>query len=203
MLKTKNLQKIFSKEKSIKFSDINLGKNQILFIKWPSWVWKTTLMKILAKLDLKYNWDYKTNFEKSEIWYFFHDYRLISSLSIKENIFFGNIYKNIWNIEMEKEIEQIAKKLDISDKLELPVKKLSSGQYQRICLIRSFIWDKKLFLLDEPTSHLDKESSEKVWEIIFEYYQKWAIFILSSHDDFLFSFLSKKLEKENILTYEF
>lgn len=44
--------------------------------------------------------------------------------------------------------------------------KLSAGQRQRINLVRGLLLDRKIVLLDEPTSHLDSETEGKVIEFL-------------------------------------
>ncbi len=54
--------------------------------------------------------------------------------------------------------------------LETPVgesgRRLSAGEAQRVSLARAFLRDAPLLVLDEPTAHLDAESSEQVGEAI-------------------------------------
>ncbi len=45
-------------------------------------------------------------------------------------------------------------------------RRLSAGQAQRIALARAFLADRPLLLLDEPTAHLDDESTQTIGETI-------------------------------------
>ncbi len=44
---------------------------------------------------------------------------------------------------------------DLDDLIERPLPELSSGERQRVAIARAFVQDAQVFLLDEPTSHLD------------------------------------------------
>jgi len=60
--------------------------------------------------------------------------------------------------------------------------RLSSGQKARISLIRAFLTHPKIMLLDEPTAHLDPESSQEIRAFIKDYKKEHPLSILfSSH----------------------
>lgn len=68
----------------------------------------------------------------------------------------------------EHEINQALKELGLFDwvrSLEKGVK-LSAGQKQRINLLRGILLDRDIYLLDEPTSHLDAETEKRVIEFL-------------------------------------
>ena len=59
-----------------------------------------------------------------------------------------------------------------SDILKQSPKQLSSGQLQRLSLLRLLANQPKVLLLDEPTAHLDEESSQQVESLIKAYMQQ-------------------------------
>jgi ABC-type multidrug transport system fused ATPase/permease subunit len=81
----------------------------------------------------------------------------------------------VYKRQTEEEIAAAAKSADAHDFIEaLPGgydtfvgqkgRRLSGGQRQRIAIARAMIRDAPILLLDEPTTGLDAESSEKVME---------------------------------------
>jgi thiol reductant ABC exporter CydD subunit len=55
---------------------------------------------------------------------------------------------------------------DLETQVGEGARRLSAGQAQRIALARAFLADRPLLLLDEPTAHLDDESTQTISETI-------------------------------------
>ena len=62
---------------------------------------------------------------------------------------------------------------------------LSGGQAQRVALIRAIIQDKKIIVIDEGTSALDSDSSEKVIQILNRIKEEKIIIVISHRKDIL------------------
>jgi len=80
-------------------------------------------------------------------------------------------------------LQQAVQTLGIEPLLPQMVIKLSSGEKQRIALLRLLANQPKALLLDEPTSHLDKESTQAAESLVAEYQRTHNCpLILVSHD---------------------
>ena len=66
--------------------------------------------------------------------------------------------------------------------LEWPVARLSTGERQRLALIRALCPRPPALLLDEPTATLDADSTSAVEALIRERLEHGAVVILVSHD---------------------
>ena len=66
---------------------------------------------------------------------------------------------------------------------ERPVRLLSTGERQRLGLIRALLTDPKVLLLDEPTSALDPATTAGVETLLTEQMAAGLIMVLVSHDD--------------------
>lgn len=82
----------------------------------------------------------------------------------------------------KSEIEETMKKvgLDPSDKKK--VKNYSLGMRQRLALAQAFMEDPDVILLDEPTNALDKESVQRIYNIINQAKAKGKIILIVSHN---------------------
>lgn len=67
--------------------------------------------------------------------------------------------------------------------LEWPVSRLSSGEKQRLALMRALVLKPKILLLDEPTSNLDHENTMAIEAFMTHYCQQYdTACIWVSHD---------------------
>ena len=74
--------------------------------------------------------------------------------------------------------------------------KLSTGQKRRINILRSFLMDKSIYILDEPTSNLDKHTEEVVVKFILKYFKNKTLIIVT-HDEKFESICNKFYEFKN------
>ncbi len=67
--------------------------------------------------------------------------------------------------------------------LDAPVERLSTGERQRLALVRALVLQPKVLLLDEPTANLDQRNAQKLIELVKTYAQtEPAAVIWVSHD---------------------
>lgn len=74
-------------------------------------------------------------------------------------------------------------RLSLSSKaMDWPVQRLSTGEQQRLALIRAMVQVPKVLLLDEPTSALDPEATAEVEGLMHEKLAGGTSIVLVSHD---------------------
>lgn len=82
-----------------------------------------------------------------------------------------------------RKIETLATMLGVFDKLDTPYWYLSSGEKARANLVRGFLNNPKIILMDEPTASLDPEIVQTVLEFISDMQKKEKLAILyTSHN---------------------
>lgn len=100
---------------------------------------------------------------KEHISLLFQELRLFSELTAFENVLIKN---NLTNYKTEQEIRGMFEFLNINDKIDVRVDKLSWGQRQRVAIIRALCQPFDFLILDEPISHLDDENANCVAELV-------------------------------------
>ena len=93
--------------------------------------------------------------------------------------------KHIYQIEDSKyneTLNELVDLLDVRDKLDVQVRRLSLGERMKMEIIASLLHRPSLVLLDEPTLGLDVISQSKIREVVRYYNSKYnATFIITSH----------------------
>jgi ABC-type lipoprotein export system ATPase subunit len=95
----------------------------------------------------------------------FQDLKLFPQLSTRENIL---LKCTLTDPAMLSRAEAMAERLGMAAFLDKPCGQLSMGQQQRIAVIRALCQPFQYLFLDEPTSHLDRENTEKVLTLVME-----------------------------------
>lgn len=160
---------------------------------------KTTLVKLLCRFyqptsgQILVNGINIQNFDIHDYWHLisalFQDFETYG-MSAQESIGYGQI-SQISNLDR---IKKVAKLTGINDHLaslsqgyQTPLIReleggvgLSTGQWQKVAIARSLFRKSKIIILDEPTSNLDPESEEEIFNKLIRTVKK-RIMILISH----------------------
>ena len=85
--------------------------------------------------------------------------------------------------DSEKQIEDLAKFLEITDVLDKFPAQMSGGQKQRIAAARALILNPELILADEPTGALDSKNAKSLMEKLLELnVMREATIMMVTHD---------------------
>ena len=83
--------------------------------------------------------------------------------------------------EADARIEELAKRFEIYDALNKQINDYSHGMRQKIVLIGALIHDPKVWILDEPLTGLDPQSSFLLKEMMREHVSKGNTVLFSTH----------------------
>ncbi|MBE6642754.1 MAG: ABC transporter ATP-binding protein [Ruminococcaceae bacterium] len=103
---------------------------------------------------------------KSELGVVFQSSVLDKSLSVRDNLETRAALYGIYGDEFKKRLDELAQMLSFSDLLKRTVGKLSGGQRRRIDIARALIHRPKILILDEPTTGLDPQTRNILWNVI-------------------------------------
>lgn len=89
---------------------------------------------------------------------------LDARMSIKENLYVRGSLYGLWGSSLKNRIDEIGKKLQLTEIYQRRYGKLSGGQKRR-CEIAAALMNKpKILFLDEPTTGLDPTARKLVWQ---------------------------------------
>ena len=177
----KNLNKSFQGKKIFENFSLTLDSSQINCIIGVSGGGKSTLLNMIAVL-LKKDSGTIEGVNEEEISYIFQEDRLLSWLTIRENmeLFIYNYYDKE---EAEKLMKKIFKLLNIEETFQEYPGNLSGGMRQRVNIARALIKPSKLILMDEPFKSLDYKTKYLIIKELKEVFQKEKrMVIFVTHD---------------------
>ena len=164
-------------------SDLEFEKGTINAITGANGSGKTTLLYSLGLLDdnhFEYHFNEhsinmndqqeKAYFRRHKIGYVFQDYLMLKGKNIQET--FENMFDLVGKVSTLQQIQHLLKLVRLDISLEKSVDQLSGGQKQRLALALTLVKEPELLLLDEPTSHLDKQNQLHLMEILKELVQE-------------------------------
>lgn len=169
--------------------DVAFPKDKIIGIKGPSGSGKSTLLKLLMRwypvtegeilLGNEELAQFSRESVKSKIAYV-PQYPTLFKQTLRENLSFGKDISDeaIWEVAqrcgMKARLESLEQGLDTL----VAEAEFSSGEAQRLELIRALLKNAPVLILDEPTSHLDSLNEAGFLNIVKEEYQG-TVFIIS------------------------
>lgn len=159
--------------------DLQIEQGELFGILGPNGAGKTTLLKILSTLLLPTSGKaYIAGFDVENQ---FNDVRqkinMVSGgevsgyglLTVKENLWMFSQFYGIKSKVALQRIDDMLKDFGLSDKKDAKVRTLSTGQRQKMNIIRGFITDPDIIFLDEPTLGLDVNASRIIRDFILQW----------------------------------
>lgn len=111
--------------------------------------------------------------QKNQLWW---DLPAIDSFLLNKEIY------NVPETHYKKTVKELSELLDVTDILNVQVRKLSLGQRMKCELIAALIHTPKILFLDEPTIGLDVVMQQKLRDFIKAYNKQYnATVLLTSH----------------------
>ncbi len=102
---------------------------------------------------------------------------LYDDLTVFKNI---EIFAELFG-QNKKAATHILQQVQLQDKRDTKVKKLSKGLRQRVLIARALVHSPEFIILDEPTTGLDPSSSESIYSILESLKSKGATILLTTH----------------------
>ena len=171
--------------------NLKINKGEVVGIIGKNGAGKTTLLRIIAGLltpdsgTIKINnMDFiNNNIElKSKNAYLSNNTELYEDLSANEILDFVRDIYELDNETFESRKQKLYKHFDVNEYCDTPYSKLSTGQKQKISIIRTMIVDPEIYILDEITTGLDIESVKNVNDFILKEKELKKTILYSSHN---------------------
>jgi len=172
--------------------NLNIDKGEIIGILGENGAGKTTLIKLMVGLLYPTNgiiningynpWTRNHNYlkqvsivmgQKNQLWW---DIPASESFLLNKHIY------NIDDLKYQKTLDELVELLDIKEKLNIQVRRLSLGERMKMEIIAALLHQPSIVLLDEPTLGLDVISQSKIREFVKYHNQQYkTTFVITSH----------------------
>jgi len=172
-LTIRNVRKVYSSRgretfEAVKGMDMDIRPGELISLLGPSGCGKTTTLRMIAGLETVTSGDIligDTRINdlppgKRNVGVGFESYALYPPLNVWENLAYGLKARKVPGAEQQ--VEELCRRLEMTDLLDLRPAGLSSGQKQRVALARALVRKPPVLLLDEPLGHLDASARQRV-----------------------------------------
>jgi putative multiple sugar transport system ATP-binding protein len=192
-----NLTKDFPGVRALENVSIKIKQGEIHSIVGENGAGKSTLMSVISGVYPKGDYEGKVIYKGKETHYhsvkdsekeglaiIHQELALSPYLPIYENIFLGHMQTTFGIINWNHYIKESKKFLDIVGLKEPPetiVSKLGVGKQQLVEIARALSKKVDLLILDEPTSSLNDDESEKLLNLILDFKKQGITCVMISH----------------------
>ena len=199
MIKIEKLTKVFRTENvettALNGVSLEVKAGEFVAIMGPSGCGKSTLLSILGLLDNadegRYYLDGKevghlkekerTQYRKGRIGFVFQSFNLIDELTVEENVELQLKYLKVSRAERKKRVEEILRKMNLSQRATHYPQQISGGQQQRVAIARAVVGKPHLILADEPTGNLDSQNGHDVMELLSRLNDEGTTIVMVTH----------------------
>lgn len=123
-------------------------------------------------------------FRGEAIGFIFQDFNLIPVLTVYENVEYPlRMVQKRPASERRQRVMALLDAVGMADQANKYPGQISGGQKQRVAVARALITNAKLVLADEPTANLDRETAERIIELMKRLRNEFkTTFVFSTHD---------------------
>jgi len=192
MIRLNNIEVHFGSFVALRDINLNIEEGEFFTFLGPSGCGKTTTLRTITGFVKPVSGSVSVNdiditnleIEKRNIGMVFQSYALFPTMTVYENIAFGLRVKKLPKEEIDKKVQEMARKVELSDgQLAKKVSQLSGGQQQRVAIARALVTSPSIICLDEPLSNLDAKLRVQMRNELKELQRKFGITtIYVTHD---------------------
>ncbi|MBP5242064.1 MAG: ABC transporter ATP-binding protein [Clostridia bacterium] len=182
MIELKDVTKSYNGERVLKKISLTIRAGEFVSIMGASGSGKSTLLNTLGGFlppdegevlwrgenVFTFNEKRKSLFRCKDMGFLFQSFRLISTLTAKENVFLPALLAGENMAQTQEYFNFLIKELKIDEVINKYPNQLSGGQQQRVALARALISHPAVVVLDEPTGALDSAMQETVMRLLYK-----------------------------------
>lgn len=192
---TYRYQNKYQTVEAVKEADYAFEEGKIYAIVGKSGSGKTTILSVLAGLDLptvgEVLFDGKATremdrnaYRRNSVTVIYQHFNLLPLLSILENVMYPMELVGVERSAAKERAKELLSSIGLTSVLynRLPAM-LSGGEQQRVAIARALATKARVILADEPTGNLDEDNTANIMKLLFELaHEKNYCIIIVTHD---------------------
>jgi cell division transport system ATP-binding protein len=174
---------------------LTIAKGEFLFLTGPSGAGKSTFLRLLLREDLPSEGHltvagrnigalgpFQVQSYRRSIGFVFQDFRLISRMSVFQNVAFVMRVLGVPFAVRQRKTFQMLKWVGLQHRMNALPEELSGGEQQRVAIARALVNDPQIVLADEPTGNLDPDLALDVMNLFREINARGTTVVVATHD---------------------
>ncbi|MDZ4798513.1 MAG: ABC transporter ATP-binding protein [Bryobacteraceae bacterium] len=167
--------------------DLTLQAGDAAVIMGPSGSGKSTLLYILGALDNPTSGTVRVNgvepsgaaFRNKTVGFVFQDHALLPQCTVLENVLIPTL---VAGGDHTARARMLVEAVGLGTRMDHKPAQLSGGERQRAAIARALILKPALLLCDEPTGNLDRDSADKVAELLLRLHrEEGSVLVVVTH----------------------
>ena len=190
VVEVENLLKKYGDFVAVKGVSFQVEEGEIFGLLGPNGAGKSTTILVLATLlrpsggrALVCGYDVGRQPAKvrAAVGYVSQEIAVDEFLTGRENLWLHGKLYHVPSPELEAGIAEVARRVDLTDRLDDLVGTYSGGMRKRLDIAEGLLHRPQLLFLDEPTLGLDIQTRRKIWEYIRQLRQEGLTVFLTTH----------------------
>jgi len=196
VIEAANLSKQYSRGVyALRDLSLSIDKGEFIFLTGPSGAGKSTLLRLLLREELPTDGALmvmgrdmakmsasETQAYRRSIGFVFQDFRLISRMTVFQNVAFVMRVIGVPDIIQQRKTFQVLKWVGLQHRMNAVPEELSGGEQQRVAIARALVNEPQLVLADEPTGNLDPDLSLEIMNLFREANSRGTTVVVATHD---------------------
>lgn len=173
----------------------SLERGSATLLAGPSGSGKTTLLMMMAALSSptsgevhvlgqpvsRFREHHRTAFRRDHLGVVLQDLLLVPDLDALDNVLLPSVPLGISDSDVTR-AHALLGRLGLAVRKGTKSERLSGGERQRVALARALLRSPEILLLDEPTAHLDDESTASLLDALYQEREAGRTIVIATHD---------------------
>ncbi len=191
MIQCDSLTKKFGRFTAVDRVSFTVGNGEVFGLLGPNGAGKTTIMRLLSTV-LKptsgtasvagHDLLRESQKVRASIGVLPEDTGLYDRLTPKEHLLYYGRLHGIPEDSLTKHSDELLDIMELTDRADTKVGDFSKGMKQKVALLRAFIHDPPVLLLDEPTAGLDVMSARSIRGFVERFRREGKTIMISTHN---------------------